>query len=199
MTGSTLQAPQSFHPHYGFNDNYKYPVWLKQEVWRAMRAKERAAYLLGVFKAIGEELDTRAIKDEEEFEKRLRIQKIVYLLQGHPEFRRYLDFYFSMYFHGPYSTELAFVYYNELDRVTPAEVSLSKKALDYAAEITDMSTDDLELLATLAETIRVNRGRVEDEEIIRIVHQLKPLFPLEKIAELLKRLKYLKEKYGLRW
>jgi len=164
-----------------------------------MRVGKRGAYLLGVFKMIGEELDVEAIKDEEGFERRLRVQKIVYLLQGHPEFRRYLNFHFSMYFYGPYSPELAFVYYNELDGITPAEVALSKEALDYAAEITSMSTKDLEILATLAETIKVNRGRVEDEGIIWIVHELKPIFSREEIAELLERLRYLKRRYGLSW
>lgn len=159
----------------------------------SMIVRERSSFLLGIFNTIGERIDINS------FNGRLRVQKIVYLLQGHPEFRKYLRFHFSMYFHGPYSPELAFVYYNELKGTTPARVLLSKEALDYATEITSMSTEDLEILATLAEAMRVNRGRADDEEIVDMVHELKPIFSREKISELLDHLRYLKVKYGLSW
>jgi len=119
------------------------------------------------------------------------------MLQLHPEFRKYLDFPFNMYFYGPYSPLLAQVYYNLPKHVESAEIVLSEVALEYGRKILEFDFNSLQLTATLAETIRFNRGRVNDEALLSLVHSLKPYYPLEKIKKALDELKRLVEEYGL--
>ncbi|RLE46648.1 MAG: hypothetical protein DRJ31_09775 [Candidatus Methanomethylicota archaeon] len=159
--------------------------------YEKLELSRKARSLASVLKAVGIRLSV------ESFEDRLRAQKVVYMLQLHKEFRRYLDFDFSMFLYGPYSPELAHVYYHMLKEVRElAEVSFSTSALAYARDVDAMSTEKLEVLATLAEAMKVNRGACE-EEIVKVVHELKPRYSLEKLHRYLLSLKSLAKKYDL--
>jgi len=128
----------------------------------------RASYLLAIFRRLG--LDVK-ISD---FDHRLKLQKIVYLLQLHPEFSRYLNYPFSMFIYGPYSPELARVYYNISDAtVKPVEVSLSEEALDYGRRISSHEAVMLETMATIIEARKVNRNKPL-KEILEHVEAIKP-------------------------
>jgi len=152
----------------------------------------RVSNLLGVFEKLGLKLDIRS------FEKRLRIQKIVYMLQLHPEFKPYLNYHYNLFIYGPYSPELAFVYYHMPENIAPAEIKVSSRAIEYGKEISRWDNSLLEEIAsTLIEAIKINKGRIEDEELVKLVHELKPYHKRDKIDEILKMLRGLKEKYGL--
>ena len=153
--------------------------------------REKASNLLGVFKKLGLKLDVSS------FEKRLRTQKIVYMLQLHPDFRSYLGYYYNLFIHGPYSPALAFIYYNIPKNTTPAEVKISSEALEYAMKVVSWDNAFLEIASTLIETIKINRGQIMDEELIEHVHGIKPYYNIDEISAALETVKMLKDKYNL--
>ena len=152
--------------------------------------KKKALHLLGVFKKLGMKLDIRS------FEKRLEIQKKVYMLQLNSEFRRYLGYYFNLFIRGPYSPGLARVYYNIPKGAKAAEINVSKKALDYGREIASMDIETLEIASTLIEVMKINRN-IDDKRLVEHVNMLKPYYTVEKISKVLETVKALGEKYNL--
>ena len=152
---------------------------------------EKAAYLAGLFRALGLSLDISS------FEKRKKIQKLVYLLKLKRDLARYLPFEFNMYFAGPYSTELADIYYS-IDRegVKPANVVVDEDALEYARYIDELSHNELELIATLIELIRRFKTRDVDE-LTWLVKGIKPKFTKRDVEEALKTIEYFKKRFGV--
>ena len=156
----------------------------------AIDRKERASKLCGVFEKLGERLDVRS------FEKRLIVQKRVYMLQLHPEFHPYLGYHYSLFIHGPYSPDLADIYYHIPKDVKPMEIDVSREALEYGREVMRMDRATLEIASTIIEVIRVNRG-ISDERIVEHVHMLKPSYKSAEIWDILLMVKNLKRKYNL--
>ena len=152
----------------------------------------KAKLLAGVFNALGLKIDIS------KFPKRLRIQKIVYMLQLHPEFKKYLNFNFNIYLRGPYSPELAEAYYNLPDKREIPEIHLSREALEYGKEIANIKSDDLEIMATLIEAIKINKGSINDDELVELVSNLKPWHSREKIASTLKKAYTLAKKHNIK-
>ncbi|MEM2248710.1 MAG: hypothetical protein QXH97_04450 [Candidatus Bathyarchaeia archaeon] len=152
----------------------------------------KAAYLLGVLRRVG--LDLKI----DSFDRRLKIQKIVYMLQLHPEFERYLGYSYSLFIRGPYSPDLAHLYYNIPEGLEPEEINLSEEALKYGREIISWNNSFLEIAATLIEAIKINRGR-PIEEIMEHVASLKPSYRLEEIRHALNKAMRLKRTYGLKF
>lgn len=152
---------------------------------------EKAAYLAGLFKALGLSLDISS------FEKRKKIQKLVYLLKLKKDLARYLPFEFNIYFAGPYSTELADVYYS-IDRegVEPAKVVVDEDALEYAKYIGGLSHNELELIATLVELIRRFKTR-DVNGLAWLVKGIKPKFTKKDIETALKTIEYLEKRFGV--
>jgi len=156
-----------------------------------------AALLTSVLKKLGVEVNPRTIRSS--FEERLYIQKLVYMLNLNPEFRRYLGFVkYSMYLYGPYSPELADVYYNMPETLPRYEITISDEALEYGREIAKMSPEDLEIAATIIEILKTNPGITEDIAIRR-VHELKFYLGRSKahIREIFEHIKKLARKYKL--
>mgnify|MGYP005641826719 CR=1 FL=1 len=145
---------------------------------------------MGVMDSLGLTLDISS------FEKRLRIQKIVYMLQLHPEFKPYLNYSYNLFIRGPYSPDLAWLYYHIPKDITPARIDVSKKALTYGRIIASWDNDLLEVASTLIETMKINRG-CPDEEIIDIVTDLKPYFKRNDIRDALRKVKEIKRLFGL--
>ena len=152
--------------------------------------KEKASKLCGVFEKLGERLDVRS------FEKRLIVQKRVYMLQLHPEFRPHLGYHYSLFIHGPYSPDLADIYYHIPKDIKPAEINVSRKALEYGRKVMEIDRTTLEIASTIVEIMRVNRG-ISDERVVEHVHMLKPIYKRDKIQAALLMVKNLKRKYNL--
>jgi len=156
----------------------------------AIDRKRKASNLCGVFEKLGEKLDIGS------FRKRLIIQKRVYMLQLHPEFHPYLGYHYSLFIHGPYSPDLADIYYHIPEDVTPAEINVSGEALEYGRKVMEMDRATLEIASTIIEVIRVNRG-ISDERIVEHVHMLKPFYKSAEIWKILLMVKNLKRRYNL--
>ena len=112
------------------------------------------------------------------FDDRLRMQKVVYLLKemDHPAGRPYS---FSMYHHGPYSPGLAKEYYALLDGKPGRKVSDGRpgrrdtEAIDVIAKALGKDTKFLEAVATYRFVQEQNPG--ERAEVVRSVTlKLKP-------------------------
>jgi uncharacterized protein YwgA len=119
----------------------------------------------------------------------------VYLLQCHPELKGTISFDYSLYFHGPYSTDLAREYY-ELDAVDEERIELSDKARRYIREVSRFGKRELELMATLALVRRYNRN-TPDERIVGLVRELKPGYSIGEVREALSKLHSLVQEHGL--
>lgn len=131
------------------------------------------------------------------FADRLKTQKVIYLLRLNPEFRKQLPYGYSMYLHGPYSPELASVYYTSSKKVRSKKVKVSFKSLEYGKKIASLSNHELELMATLNETMRVNKGKIRPTEAIDLVCDIKPQFNKSDVSQAFEHLKTLKTDYGL--
>lgn len=117
---------------------------------------------------------TGARFDAGDFDSRLRIQKVIYLLAqlGHPVANRYA---WGHYFHGPYSPALAKDYYALRERsVQPnTAVQISEPALGLVAGAIGKGNEFLEAATTLHSIATANRG-ASKPEVMRIVQAMKP-------------------------
>lgn len=152
--------------------------------------REKGRILRSIFEKIGASLNINT------FENRLRIQKIVYMLQLHPEFRGKLNYDFNMFIRGPYSPELARVYYNLPEDDLLVDIKVSEDAIAYAKEIILENNASLELAATLIEVKKINKD-ISEKELIEKVRILKPYYHPEFINEVLEKVKQLKSKYNI--
>jgi len=152
--------------------------------------REKGRILRSIFEKIGASLNINT------FENRLRVQKIVYMLQLHPEFRGKLNYDFNMFIRGPYSPELARVYYNLPEDNLLVDIKVSEDAIAYAKEIILENNASLELAATLIEVKKINKD-ISEKELIEKVRILKPYYHPEFISEVLEKVKQLKSKYNI--
>jgi len=152
--------------------------------------KEKGRILRCVFEKIGASLNINT------FENRLRIQKIVYMLQLHPEFRGKLNYNFNMFICGPYSPELAHVYYNLPESGYRDDIKISENAIAYAKEVISKNTSFLEVAATLVEIKKINKN-ISESELIEKVKSLKPSYHPDFVREVLEEVKHLRDKYNI--
>jgi len=153
-------------------------------------SEEKIGKLKGIFESLDIELDVSS------FNKRLRIQKLVYMFRLHEEIKPHLDFKYNLYLRGPYSPELAYVYYH-LERASPIYIKLSSEAVEYCKEILSLNTRKLELLCTLVEVLKTNEHLFSDDEIVNFVHEFKPNYDVREIKDMLEYFKSLRSRYRL--
>lgn len=155
-----------------------------------MAETENLARLRTLISLLG--IDPDAIKVN--FDLRFKIQKSIRLLQLHPEISKFVRYNFNFYVRGPYSSGLAKNYYNL--PVQGVELPLSSVARYYIQEIGRMSSSDLLLYATLAEVVEHNKG-FPDAALISTVKAIKPQFGGTEIATALRRLRAMRQQFGL--
>ena len=125
--------------------------------------------------------------DADSFDSRIRMQKLAYLLGilSGKEFTK--DF--SMYIRGPYSKELADYYYgnkHQSREKLPKIDSAFEKELDRVRFVKDLTTKQLEIMATLQRLREV--GNDEDDAIKKIL-VMKPYLNIEEVMNGLNNLK----------
>ena len=138
-------------------------------------------WLLGFLKLSREEL-----KKDENFLSRLRVQKASYLLRylGVHPFTKY-DF--SLYIHGPYSTELAREYYSEKsEEATVPEID--NDTLELLKWFMDHNDRWLEI-ATSILMIREQYTKIKDREVLSILKLSKPWLSEDEFREVYRELK----------
>lgn len=115
------------------------------------------------------------------FQGRLRIQKVVYLLQAMGETAG-RKFGFSVYYRGPYSPMLAKAYYGRLPgsfAVGQSQDDIPPETIKALAQAADQGNDFLEAASTLhAYGKRPNYGK---EEAMNVVERMKPHLDIETI------------------
>jgi len=80
------------------------------------------------------------------FDKRLRLQKMVYLIQHET---KEFNYNFSLYLRGPYSRELAKEYYNPTNEYTESEEALGSRSRELAAKLSEKDNLWLEIASTI--------------------------------------------------
>lgn len=114
---------------------------------------------------------------------RLRIQKIVYMLE---ELGAQIGFKFIWYIHGPYSPELTKVYYNPLTEGTKEKIQINEDAIRKLKRLIGDDVervDMLELIASLIVLIKYGRnsGINSRKKIYEFIYARKPHFSDEDI------------------
>jgi uncharacterized protein YwgA len=139
------------------------------------------AWLLEFLKLPREEL-----KKDENFLKRLRVQKAAYLLKylGVQPFTRY-DF--SLYIHGPYSPDLAREYYSEKSEGSQVP-EIDNDILELLKWFMDHGDRWLEI-ATSILMIRERYPEIGAEEILSILRLSKPWITDSEFGEILGELR----------
>ncbi len=151
-----------------------------------------------VVSAIMERLGISADQARNDFDARFMIQKTVYLLQLHPEFSRFLAFRFNLYLRGPYSPDLARVYFSQTQE-SPRMPELSQSAKEYLETVLSLSPDSLELISSVIEAIRINPG-LPEESIVERVYEIKgDRFAKKEIEQAYKDAMKLKKEFGLQF
>src|SRR5437867_4536451 len=118
------------------------------------------------------------------FLNRITIQKLVYLLR---EYDQELKFGYYWYIHGPYSTQLTRVLFDEEDSTSPQD--LNKFELRAVNEVRNFLTDDLykvdslELIVSLIYLMKHGRERDLNtkKDMIEFLQAEKPQFSLDEI------------------
>ncbi|MDG7046991.1 MAG: hypothetical protein JRN53_05335 [Nitrososphaerota archaeon] len=132
-----------------------------------------------------------------QFNARLRIQKTVYLLQLHPEFKQRLSYNFNFYIRGPYSSDLADAYF-DLKDIEHQMPSFAAGALKYMDKICKMEPEYLELLASVIEVMKNSPGAKKGAVISKVI-SLKPKYAdrAEAVEKAFDSALELKKEYGL--
>ncbi len=151
----------------------------------------RARYLKGLFERLGISfsIDT--------FEDRLRMQKLVYMLQLNKHLNAFLGYDFNMYLAGPYSPELADAYYYiERNDIEGEPIHIDQEAKEYARYIDSLSSELLELIATLIELIR-RYGTRDPDKLTWYIKGIKPHYRKKDVKRALSILERLEEDFGI--
>ncbi len=109
----------------------------------------------------------------ETIDDRIRFQKIVYLLKFF-NYKPAKEFDFNMYLHGPYSPDLAKLYYenNEIDfSKAPKAKDIPKKVIEFIKEADDNGVEFLEALVT---TLDFKKKDPDYKECIKRASKIKP-------------------------
>ena len=127
------------------------------------------------------------------FNDRLKLQKLVYLLQA---FGVYLGYDFSWYLRGPYCSLLAHNGFSlqEIYGMIPAGIKLrSRRDRDNFARflrfVRGKKIDDLEIAASLHYLKKVHGGRISDEGIIRRVTEKRDRFTRGQVDDIWREMK----------
>src|SRR6266568_2180520 len=135
--------------------------------------------LVGALNAIG------VSPKMETFADRLRLQKIVWLMQ---KFDVKLGFKYSWYLHGPYSPELTRNLYEIVQSNLPEHESIAARDLARIDALRKVlgddlnSADKLELLASI-DFLRHNAGPLTKEDVRSFLAETKPYFGEKLIQE----------------
>ena len=103
------------------------------------------------------------------FEKRLKLQKIIYLLRLNNDFRAHLPYVFTMYVRGPYCPNLARIYYKLPENNNVATLLIPDNAIGYGQKIANMSKRELELVSTINEAIRINKKGFKKKDLVKTI------------------------------
>ena len=153
---------------------------------------EELAILTRLFKQLGLPLDRRT------FQGRLRIQKLVYLLRLRRSLAKYLPYKYDMYFHGPYSTELARAIYSigDGDVGQSIELEIGEGDLEYAQYINIYTNKELEILTALVELIK----RYQTRDVATLTWHLKGIrrdITREEVGKALEQLETLEKTFDI--
>lgn len=138
----------------------------------------------------------------ETFEDRMRLQKLVYLAK---HFGIDLEYNFTLYIRGPYSSELADDYY-KIDREYDGEIPeildelITEEKVDTFIEfVKDKDTEELELIATLLMVLERHKPFLDslpEEEredlVVKTIQDIKPYFTKDKILEAIREIEKVK-------
>jgi len=157
-----------------------------------VNASERAA---GVVKALllASNVDVGQLKSS--FSVRLESQKKIFLLQLHPELTDKLGFRYNLYVRGPYSPDLARIYY-DLEAVQPAQFRFSEDALAYIKEIASLKNPELVLLSTVFSVLEYAND-VNQDTIVDTVRNLKPEYSSDEVKHALAKARELRKRFDL--
>ncbi|MEM0287529.1 MAG: hypothetical protein QXG05_05070 [Nitrososphaerota archaeon] len=139
-------------------------------------------------------IDIKQVKAN--FDSRLRVQKVIYLLMLHRDFKGMLGFGFNFYLRGPYSSDLAHVYFSLSEDKDYPLLKLPKGAMEYLNYIKDFELKDLELVASTIEVIKWSPG-AKKKDVIKRVAELKPGFEKTIIERAYQEAQSMKEKFNL--
>ncbi|USG99844.1 hypothetical protein K1720_10225 [Thermococcus argininiproducens] len=138
----------------------------------------------------------------ETFEDRMRLQKLVYLAK---HFGIDLEYNFTLYIRGPYSSELADDYY-KIERDYDGEIPeildefITEEKVDTFIEfVKDKDTEELELIATLLMVLGRHKpflNSLPEEEredlVVKTIQDIKPYFTKDKILEAIREIEKVK-------
>lgn len=119
--------------------------------------------------------------DKNRFNHRLKVQKYVFIAQKLGFATKYN---YSLYIHGPYSSNLADDYYRINDFKNTEPVELDSR---FVRLVKNKSEEWLEL----ASTILMIRGRyegIDDEKLVRLVTTVKPFAQREQLIDIIRTL-----------
>ena len=121
---------------------------------------------------------------EKDFNSRLKLQKIAFIVGNLIEDKEILSLNFSLYLNGPYSTQLADLYYEKKDvfskglihKLSPCE----SEVLEKLKHLGSLSPERLEALATVFFLLK--KGNVDWLGMVDAIKEAKPKLSLEQIV-----------------
>ena len=121
---------------------------------------------------------------EKDFNSRLELQKIAFIVGNLIEDKEILSLNFSLYLNGPYSTQLADLYYEKKNAFSKESVhKLSPReseALEKLKHLGGLSPERLEALATVFFLLK--KRNVDWLEMVDAMKEVKPKLSLEQIV-----------------
>ncbi len=130
------------------------------------------------------------------FAKRMQIQKLIYLIQI---FGVDLDYKFNWYLHGPYSSPLTKILFEnkniprDSSSLTQGETEKLSKLKEFLGEDLQ-SSHNLEIIVSLHFLLMVGKyHHKSDKEMIELLKEKKPFIPPEKIEKYYEKIKKLIE------
>ncbi len=141
-----------------------------------MSSKERLAVFLKA-------LDDADIVDfdKNRFKHRLKLQKYVFIAQ---KFGFRTNYNYSLYIHGPYSSDLADDYYAIKDFQNEEPIELDDRFIKL---VKNKSEEWLELASTIL-MIEIRYGNIDRNTLISLVKTVKPFAEREHLMEIIRNL-----------
>lgn len=149
---------------------------------------------LSTLKAILEvwEIDIPKLNDENAIDERIKVQKLMYLLQNRQRRSQYL---YNIYIRGPYSPSLSQDYYElaskpskiatgSLPEGMSTHLNIVKRDATEFSKMLD-SVDDVASLELLATALFFSRHYSTESKIVEAVQSIKPKFNREQIQSAL--------------
>ncbi|MEM3503731.1 MAG: hypothetical protein QW134_05865 [Nitrososphaeria archaeon] len=121
---------------------------------------------------------------EGDFNSRLELQRMAFIVGNLTEDKEILDLNFSLYLNGPYSTQLADLYYKEKDTFSKESIhklsSRESEALEKLKRLGSLSPERLEALATVLFLLK--KENVDWLVMVDAIKEAKPKLSLEQIV-----------------